>query len=158
MKSTDLGKTYGYPFCMVWSYLPKGVQLTTGSLDKVCDHLAKFPTHHACVHWYNLHRVESKSWRVFGKDTEYKQKEKYYINIHYIQNLSDKYSFSSGKEIFRSKLYDRVNRNHKYLITLKNRMIPYEEDQYLYMKSYRRMPKAYMKDWKNIEKIKKVLV
>jgi len=157
MKAKNLGKTDGYSYCMVWSYLPKGVQLTTGSMNEVCDYLAKFPTHHACVHWYNFHRVISKSWRLFGKDTEYRKTKKYYINIHKIQNLSDKYSFTGGN-IFKSELYGCVNTNHKYLITLSDKMIPHEKDQYLYMKSYRRIPKAYMKDWKNIEKIKKVLV
>jgi len=153
MKSTDLGKTPSYPFCMVWSYLPKGVQLTTGSMDRINKHLKNFPTHHACIHWYNYHRVIDKGWNLFGKHSEYKGNSKYYIDIHYIQNLSNKYNFL-GKKILRSKLYNCINSNHKYLITLRDLSIPYEEDQYLYMKSYRRLPKAYMKDWKNIEKIK----
>jgi len=158
MKAKNLGKTYGYPFGMVWSYLPKGVQLTTGSLDKVNDYLAKFPTHHACVHWYNFHSVIAKSWRVFGKSTGYvgsKDKyKKYSIEMRNVQTLRS-CSFL-GRAIVESKLCSNINANHKYLIALSDRTIPSDEDQYVYIKSYRRLPKSYMKDWKTIKEIMKV--
>jgi len=130
-------------------------------MDNVCNHLQNFPTHHACVHWYNYHRVTSKSWRLFGKNTDYfrvlDMHSKYYFDIEYIPNINSEYNFS-GKEVLKSKLYGCINRNHKYIITLKDITLPKSEDQFLYMKSYRKFPKAYMKDWKEINKIMQVLV
>lgn len=50
---TDCGRTKGYPFCLAFVYLPDGLQVFSGSLDRIHEHLKDVPTSHGFVKFYS---------------------------------------------------------------------------------------------------------
>jgi hypothetical protein len=64
---TNLGKSKGFPFCMVYLFTSGGTVKLSGSMDRVNSHTVTWPPCHGIIHWYLLTGF-SKSWQLFGRD------------------------------------------------------------------------------------------
>ena len=150
----DLGKEPRSPFILNWSYMPSGVCLITGSPSNVREYLEDFGVHHACVHYYNFGRMQRKGWTLRGKNTDYlNKKSPIYIDLIKVQNIM-RSDMSVEKLLRRPPIRKKINFNHKFVIVVVDKTEPVSSDhRILYVKSYRRLPKAYIKELKFMSKL-----
>ena len=133
---TDLKRERSYPFCMVWSYLPGGIEIFTGDIFTIREHLSSYPTHHASVT-----RISRSS---------------YSYKIKYIDQRYDVFGEFSRDNYLRGKNVDfyfyidtvlpgryRPNPHARFVLIKRD---PYNEDEYI--RAFRRLPKRHLKEFK----------
>ena len=54
---TEVGRTKGYPFTLAFVYLPEGLRVFSGSLDRIHEQLKDKPTSHGFVKFYSKSAV-----------------------------------------------------------------------------------------------------
>jgi len=148
-KKTQLPVTRGYFFALVFSYLPGGIEVFTGTMDHICKHLHSYPLHHGMVLSSRCGTTQFSRFGLFGQhsypDKPYIDLIRYTSLLHYL-NLDRHMGSQSEIEYYKYQYGSiPINKHHKYYIVKTD-----ETFKRKFVLSLRRLPRHYIKEFKNI--------
>jgi len=127
LPKTDLPKTTGYVFVMVYLFLPNGTQIFTGSMDNIRNATKKLPTCHGVSVSYQHGNIICRTWDIYGRFSD---------RIHLLRH-------SYGEDMF--KLIPKTKRSC-WVLYFNEKQIGFS-----LIKSYRRLPSQYLRILKELE-------
>nr|MDO8119542.1 hypothetical protein [Candidatus Sigynarchaeota archaeon] len=83
LKPIELDRTRGYPFAMVFAFLPEGTKLLTGSVDLIRKYLSDKPTCHGVVNLFGSDKQKFRYIKLFGMNANFTRHSIYFYVNHY---------------------------------------------------------------------------